>query len=87
MNLQSCLKIRSCVRVFYVWKVFHSLKQNTFSLGYLGTTLTALIVALLKAIVQFCSRFGVFKIRFDSKTENQKEPSGYFLIGTAFVSS
>lgn len=48
---------------------------------------TALIVAVLKAIVQFCSRFELFKIRFYSKTENPKEPSGYLLTESAFVSS
>lgn len=39
----------------------------------------ALIVGVLKAIIEFFSRFAVIKIRFDSKTEKQMEPSGYFL--------
>lgn len=39
----------------------------------------ALIVAVLKSIVQIFTRSAVFKIRFDCKTEKQKEPSGYFL--------
>lgn len=87
MNLLSCFKVRSCLGFFYVWKAFVSLKQNTFNLGYFCATPTALIVAVLKVKVQFCSRFRIFKIKFDSKTENQKEPSGYFLIESAFVSS
>jgi len=87
MNLQSCVKTGSSLGFFSVSKVFLCLKQNTFNLGHFCARPTALIVAVLKAIVQFCSRFGVFKIRFDTKTESQKEPSGYFLIDGTFVSS
>lgn len=88
MDLQSYFKIRG---LFWMWVFFFleglSLKQNTFNLGYFCPTPTALIVAVLKAIVQFCSGFELFKIRFDSKIENPKEPSGYLLTGSAFVSS
>lgn len=69
----------------YAWKVF--LKQNTSSLGYFHAMSTALTVTVSKAMVQFYGRSGVFKIRFDSKTEIQKGPSGYFLIESVFVFS
>lgn len=87
MDLQPYFKIRGLFYVFGVFLEGLSLKQNTFNLGYFCPMPTALIVAVLKAIVQFCSRFELFKIRFYSKTENPKEPSGYLLTESAFVSS
>lgn len=51
-----------------IWKVF--LRQNPFNLWFFCATPAALAMAVLKAIVPFCRRFAVFKIRFVSETQN-----------------